>query len=156
MSDPSSSASQKASARNARRSRRQSLSSVQIVFALLLSKKKKKKKKKKKVIARGQQMETARRQLQSTLDVLQIQSESLQRERDYAASDASIEEWAHQEGKMVREGEILIIPIPGGGQAEPTPTPTPPALIIAPPTPQQDEPNWSLWWNLFFDGEPPF
>ncbi|WP_162909841.1 septum formation initiator family protein [Aggregatilinea lenta] len=156
MSDPSSSASQKASARNARRSRRQSLSSVQIVFALLLS-----------IglllvinfsgrIARGQQMETARRQLQSTLDVLQIQSESLQRERDYAASDASIEEWAHQEGKMVREGEILIIPIPGGGQAEPTPTPTPPALIIAPPTPQQDEPNWSLWWNLFFDGEPPF
>ena len=155
MSDPSSTASQKSSGRTARRGRRQSLSSVQIVFALLLS-----------IglllvinfrgrIARGQQMETARRELQSTLVVLQSQSESLQRERDYAASDASIEEWAHQEGKMVREGEILIIPIPGG-QTEPTPTPTPPVLIIAPPTPQQDEPNWTLWWNLFFDGSPPF
>jgi hypothetical protein len=137
-----------------RRRSRQQLSSLQIVFAAILS-----------VglllvinfsgrIARGQQMEAERQRLQATLDVLEMQRLDLLKERDYAASDASVEHWAHTEGKMVRDGEILVIPIPAG-VATPTPIPSLPILITT-PAPEPEPPNWHLWWNLFFDGEPPF
>ncbi len=136
------------------RHRQQQITSLQIVFALILS-----------IglllvinfsgrIARGQQMEIERKRLQATLDVLQIQNSELEKELSYAASDASVEHWAHTEGKMVREGEVLVIPIPAG-ITEPTPVPPAPVLIATPiPEPQPE--NWRLWWNLFFDGEPPF
>ncbi len=94
-----------------RRSRQQ-LSSLQIVFAAILA-----------IglllvinfsgrIARGQQMEAERVRLQATLTVLEQRQIELKKERDYAASDASIEVWAHTEGKMVRDKEVLVIPIP--------------------------------------------
>lgn len=137
-----------------RRERRQQLSSLQIVFASILS-----------IglllvinlsgrIARGQQMENERRRLQATIDVLETQQVALLKERDYAANDASIEQWAHTEGKMVRENEILVIPIPAGEVEE---TPIPPSVAVnVSPTKEPEIPNWNLWWNLFFDGEPPF
>jgi hypothetical protein len=105
-------------------------------------------------IARGQQMEVERRRLQATLDVLQRQKLELLQNRDYAASDSSVEHWAHTQGKMVRDGEVLVIPIPAGN-TEPTPTPPPPMLVSA-RAPQPQAPKWHLWWKLFFDGDPPF
>jgi hypothetical protein len=105
-------------------------------------------------IARGQQMEVERRRLQATLDVLQRQKLELLQERDYAASDSSVEQWAHTQGKMVRDGEVLVVPIPAGN-AEVTATPPAPALASARVT-QPQVPKWHLWWNLFFDGDPPF
>jgi hypothetical protein len=60
-------------------------------------------------IARGQQMEVERRRLQATIDVLEMQQLDLLKARDYAANDASVEHWAHTEGKMVRDGEVLVI-----------------------------------------------
>ena len=133
---------------------RQQLSSIQIIFATILS-----------IglilvinysgrIARGQQMETERIRLQATIDVLERQKYDLLKARDYAANDASVESWAHSEGKMVRENEILVIPVPAG-MVEPTATPSPPILVSAPP-PEPETPKWHLWWNLFFDGDPPF
>ena len=137
-----------------RRRDRRRLSNLQIVFVAILS-----------IglllvinlsgrIARGQQMEAERRRLQATLDVLQRQKLKLLQERDYAASDASVEHWAHTQGKMVRDGEVLVIPIPAG-HIEPTPTPPPPVLVSGPASPPQT-PKWHLWWKLFFDGDPPF
>lgn len=137
-----------------RRERPQQITSVQIVFALLLS-----------IglllvinfsgrIARGQQMEAERQRLQATIDVLERERLELLRARDYAASDASVEEWAHREAKMVREGEVLVIPIPGNLTM---PTAPPPAPVYLPtPVPEPQIPGWRLWWNLFFDGDPPF
>ena len=136
------------------RRRQQQITSLQIVFALILS-----------IglllvinfsgrIARGQQMEIERKRLQTTIDVLETQEVDLQKELDYAASDASVEYWAHTEGKMVRDGEVLVIPIPAGN-VEATPVPPAPVLI-ATPIPEPQPANWRLWWNLFFDGEPPF
>ena len=136
------------------RRRQQQITSLQIVFALILS-----------IglllvinfsgrIARGQQMEIERKRLQATIDVLEIRNSELEKELNYAASDASVEYWAHTEGKMVRDGEVLVIPIPAG-ITEPTPVPPAPVLIATPiPEPQPE--NWRLWWNLFFDGDPPF
>jgi len=137
-----------------RRHDRRRLSNLQIVFAAILS-----------IglllvinlsgrIARGQQMEVERRRLQATLDVLQRQKLELLQERDYAASDSSVEQWAHTQGKMVRDGEVLVIPIPAGN-TEATPTPPAPVLASARVT-QPQAPKWHLWWKLFFDGDPPF
>ena len=136
------------------RRNRQQISSLQIVFAAILS-----------IglllvinfsgrIARGQQTEAEHERLQATITVLEQQQVSLLKERDYAASDASVEHWAHTEGKMIREGEVLVIPIPAG---DVNPTPLPPApILVATPAPEPQAPKWHLWWNLFFDGQPPF
>lgn len=136
-----------------RRTHTQQFSSIQLVLAAILS-----------IglllainfsgrIARGQQMDTERKRLEATLTVLEAQRIDLLKERDYAANDASVAHWAQTEGKMVRDGEILVIPIPAG-IVEPTPVAAP--AIIAPPQPEPEAPNWHLWWNLFFDGDPPF
>lgn len=137
-----------------RRERPQQISSLQIVFAAILS-----------IglllvinfsgrIARGQQMESERRRLQATIDVLATQHIDLLKQRDYAASETYIEQWAHTEGKLVRDGEVLVIPVPVGDE-QMTPTPPPPVFASAPSS-EPETPRWRLWWNLFFDGDPPF
>lgn len=134
-----------------RRNRRQQVSGVQIVFASILA-----------IgllltinfsgrIRRGQQIEEVRQGIQATIDVLSTEQVQLLDERDYAASDAAVIEWAHRDGKMIREGEILVIPVPAGEVLTPTPRATP--IPLSTPTPL---PNWQLWWNLFFSGDPPF
>jgi hypothetical protein len=55
---------------------------------------------------------------------------------------------------MIRDGEILVIPIPAG-MVEPTPLPPAP-ILVGTPAPEPEAPKWHLWWNLFFDGKPPF
>jgi hypothetical protein len=63
----------------------------------------------------------------------------------YATSDVAVEEWAY-ENKMVREGEHPVGVVPG---ANVTPTPEPtlvPQLV--------EQPNWRIWWELFFGGRP--
>jgi cell division protein FtsB len=136
------------------RRNRQQISSLQIVFAAILS-----------IglllvinfsgrIARGQQTEAEHERLQATITVLEQQQVSLLKERDYAASDAAVEHWAHTEGKMIREGEVLVIPIPAG-DVEPTAMPPAP-ILVATPAPEPEPPKRHLWWNLFFDGQPPF
>jgi len=142
------------SASRSRRRPRQQLSSMQIVFAAILS-----------IglllvinlsgrIARGQQMDAERARLQATITVLEAQQIALRKERDYAASDAKVEQWAHSEGKMVREGEMLVIPIPGR-DVEATATVSPPAAV-ARAAEDDRQPAWHLWWQLFFEGAPPF
>lgn len=105
-------------------------------------------------IARGQQMETERKRLQATITILETQQVELLKELEYAANDASVEHWAQTEGKMVRDGEILVIPIPAG-VVEPTAVPPMPVAVVTPQA-EPENPNWHLWWNLFFDGDPPF
>ncbi len=76
---------------------------------------------------------------------LRAENAALQTQVAYATTDAAVIEWAHENGKLVQPGEVLVVPvIPTAG---PTPAPPPPAL---PPPP----PNWQLWWNLFFHTEP--
>ena len=71
--------------------------------------------------------------LNSTLEVLETQVA-------FAQSEGAVEEWAYNEGHMVREDEVLIIPLspPGTTQVPmlvPTPTPEPVA-------------NWEIWLAL--------
>jgi hypothetical protein len=138
-----------------RRERRQQISSLQIVFVSILA-----------IgmllainfsarIRRGQQIEDLREQIQATIDVEVDINESLRRELDYVSSDDYVQQWAHREGKMVRLGEKLVIPVPGEAIATPTPARPPDLIDDSPSTQEEDEENWKLWWQLFFDGDPP-
>lgn len=71
--------------------------------------------------------------LESTLQVLQTK-------QAYAGSVGAVEEWAYNEGHMVRPGEQLVIPIsPPGTTPEPVLVPTPTVQPVQ---------NWEIWLAL--------
>ena len=78
-------------------------------------------------------------------------------ERNFAQSDAFVEQWARGEGKMVRPGEILVVPeVVGGGGAATTDNSQPNVFAFADVETTLPEPEpWELWWSLFFDSPPP-
>jgi cell division protein FtsB len=84
--------------------------------------------------------------LQTEVGWLEAENSRLETQIANATSEAFIEAWAHSEGKMVRNGERLIIPIPAEGFV---PTPT--------PFTQTSEPvvnKWEVWWALIFGDRP--
>ena len=135
-----------------KRKRRGQLSGVQIMFAavlaiglaLVISLSSR--------ILAGQPLEAAYERVLAEIDQLKLEQAELIEERDYVRSDAFVESWARDEGKMVREGEVLVIPVPSGQNIEPTPTPLAPVDAVT--TPPEPEP-WTIWWELFFDSAPP-
>ncbi len=98
-------------------------------------------------IAENQHLREARERLEREIATLEAEQATLQAELGYVQSDAYVERWAHEEARMVRPGEILVVPIPAGTPVTPMPTPTPEAT-------EEVEP-WQLWWALFFDEPPP-
>jgi hypothetical protein len=73
--------------------------------------------------------------LESTLQVLDTQVA-------YATSEGAVEDWAYNEGHMVRPGEKLIIPLsPPGTTAVPVLVPTSTVVPVE---------NWEIWMALIF------
>ncbi len=94
--------------------------------------------------------------VEQEIDLLRREQADLIDELNYVRSDAYVEAWAHSEGKMVRPGEVLVLPIPSSSgleQAEAASEAVQPLIELetAPPEPE----NWELWWSLFFDEPPP-
>lgn len=97
------------------------------------------------------------------IDLLQREQGMLIAQLSYAESDAFVEAWAHGEGKMLRDGEILVVPIPSNQASPLTQNPNNtiasdpeaiPASNVIETTLPEPEP-WQLWWSLFFDAPPP-
>jgi hypothetical protein len=66
----------------------------------------------------------------------------------FATSQVAVEQWAHQEGHEVREGEVIVVPV---GQVGTTPESTPaPTQVVIPRS------NWETWLSLFMDSPPAF
>ncbi|MGB1287375.1 MAG: hypothetical protein ACPG7F_12630 [Aggregatilineales bacterium] len=90
--------------------------------------------------------------IEREIELLENEREELQQRLSYVASDAYVAAWAHEEGRMIREGEVLIIPRPAS-----------PVVAVAPPlelmpdvqTTLPEPENPALWWALFFDTSPP-
>lgn len=136
-----------------RRERRQQITGLQVVFVSILA-----------IgllltinfsarIRRGQLLTDLKNEVQATVSSLQAQNARLQQTKTFSESDAAVAQWAHREGKMVRPGEVLVIPEPGAASIA-TPQPTRPATINT----ARSEPEvstWELWWSLFFDTDPP-
>jgi len=138
--------------REERRTRIGQLSGVQIMFAAILA-----------VglilainfssrIAAGQPLQDEFLRVSEEIIALQQTQAALIAERDYVQSDPYVEQWARDEGKMVRQGEVLVIPVPSGVTVEPTPNPQQSFEVeTMPPEPE----TWMVWWALFFDSPPP-
>jgi len=105
-------------------------------------------------IVEGQEKVEEELALQAALQALQLEQQQLEAAKQYYGGDAYVEAWAHNEGKMVREGEILIIPLYDQSLA-------PQDTFTAPNTSVRVEDTdslkrWRVWWSLFFDSPPPF
>src|SRR4030042_2395747 len=61
--------------------------------------------------------------LQTETSALETQQAELQAGLAGAGSDAQVEEWARNQARMVRDGELLVIPLPAAGVFTPTPQP---------------------------------
>ena len=83
---------------------------------------------------------------------LLAEQQDLVEQLGYVKSDAYVEYWARDEGKMIREGEVLIMPKSGGEQTSARQSTI--RLVEFKTTAPEPE-NWELWWALFFDGTPP-
>lgn len=86
------------------------------------------------------------------IDLLKREQEELLERLDYVKSDSYVESWAHSEGKMVREGEVLVFPVPSSF-ATPMPVVIASEADVQTTLPRPD--NWEVWWALFFDTTPP-
>lgn len=104
-------------------------------------------------ITAGQPLQEARARVMDELEQLQSEQAALIAERDFARSDAFVERWARDEGKMVREGEILVVPVPAAGAVADL-EPTGQQSVPVETTPPKPEP-WQVWWALFFDDPSP-
>ena len=91
-------------------------------------------------------------QFSREIDILLARQEQLVAELEHVKSDAYVEYWARDEGKMVRDGEFLILPQSvGAAEYEPPP----PRRLVDFETTRPKPRNWELWWALFFDEPPP-
>lgn len=69
--------------------------------------------------------------------------EALKTELAYSRSDDAVEKWAREEGKMVKPGDVRVVPL---SQGQPTVTPVP----LDKPT-QKAYHYWEYWWAIFFE-----
>ncbi|MCY4060950.1 MAG: hypothetical protein OXG53_01140 [Chloroflexi bacterium] len=86
------------------------------------------------------------------IDALLEEQLDLIEELSYVKSDAYVEYWARDEGKMIRDGEVLILPM-GSGLPRTTARSRVPLVEFQTTAPEPT--NWELWWALFFDSVPP-
>jgi hypothetical protein len=92
-------------------------------------------------LAAEQQLVNAANRARTQVAKLEAEHSLLVTQEAYATTDAAVIAWAHEYGKMAKEGEVLVVPsVP---TLQPAPLPPPVPLPAVPPT-------WMLWQNLFF------
>jgi hypothetical protein len=73
---------------------------------------------------------------------------ALETQISFATSEAAVEQWAYQEGRQVREGEVILVPVGEPGSI-PENTPVPNQITLP-------RSNWETWLSLFIDSPPAF
>ena len=92
------------------------------------------------------QMREEEARLKQAVSAERARQTSLQSLRSYVASDSYVEHWARVEARMIKPGEVAVVPVaPNVARA----TPEPPAPTRAPATILEE------WWALFFGESPP-
>jgi hypothetical protein len=67
---------------------------------------------------------------------------------EYVQTDAYVSQWAREEAKMAKPGEVVMIPVLRGG-SERAAAPAPEPLEEAPAV-SEDRPFWAAWWEALF------
>ncbi len=68
------------------------------------------------------------------------QQAALQVTQTYVASDASVIDWAHNQARLIRPNEVLVVPIPDATSIATASVP----VAQSTPTPA----NWQRWWQF--------
>jgi hypothetical protein len=87
-------------------------------------------------------------QVEQQLDELSQTQAALKTQITYATSEPAVVRWAYEDGVMVRENDIPVVPI--GGQVVATAAPTPTLAVT-----QEQLSNWEKWQRLFFGPQAP-
>ena len=72
-------------------------------------------------IQADQELRSIHDKVVTEIDLLRREQTALLDELNYVRSDGFVETWAHSEGKMIRDGEVIVIPKPSALSIEPTP-----------------------------------
>ena len=95
-------------------------------------------------MAEQRQLVAQAEEIQAELDSLRLTDANLDAQIAYATSDLAVREWAYQEARWVRPGDLPLVPV---SPSKATP--------VAAPSDDEPEPvvysNWQIWWALFFD-----
>jgi cell division protein FtsB len=92
----------------------------------------------------ARRLERDARDLNTEVAQLEQENDGLQTQVAGATSDAMVEEWARTEGRLVREGERLIIPVPAD--------PASAQVATTPQAPVERPSNLEVWLALLFGG----
>lgn len=80
--------------------------------------------------------------MQTEVAALKITEYFIETQIAYATSEVAVEEYAREQGYMVKPGEVLVVPI---SENQITPTP-----YVLPTQESESVPNWKIWYQLFF------
>jgi cell division protein FtsB len=86
------------------------------------------------------------RQLEHAVATQEARQRYLTATLTYVHTDAYVEEWAREEARMAKPGEVVIIPLVEGGAPQPVSTPESPSEADE-PVPDDDSPFWVVWWE---------
>lgn len=103
-------------------------------------------------IIEGQEKTNEELALEAEIDHLLAEQRDLEVAKAYYSSPAYVEDWAHSEGKMVRSGEKIVIPMYDRPAAPSV------SRVAAQPPSNDTQPSlspWQIWWSLFFDSPVP-
>ena len=95
-------------------------------------------------IAAARQMRAEELRLEQVVAAKQASYEDLEAQLEYVKSDDCVEQWAREDAKMAKPGEVVVIVVkdsPDYSALEPSPTPAPE------PEPR---PFWQELWELAF------
>ena len=93
-------------------------------------------------------------ELEEMIEAARVENQRLKSLKEFAQTNAFIEQEARRDFKMGRPEEVRVIFLASANRQEERSGPR--SRPISPPTtPQPEEPCWQGWWRLFFDSEPP-
>jgi cell division protein FtsB len=84
------------------------------------------------------------RQLDQAVETQRAHQAHLTATLTYVHTDDYVEEWAREEAKMAKPGEVVLIPHLQSESSAPRPTPTPEPREAAPSP--DSKPFWTRWW----------
>ena len=93
----------------------------------------------------ARRMQAEERRLEEAVASEERRQEELLAQLEYVQSDAYVENWAREEAKMAKPGEV-VFSIPGDGEGEDT------SVGEQPPNSEETDhkPFWKKWWQSLF------